>query len=537
MTAPRAMRPSSDRRWALALGGGIGLLVVFWALSAAGTVSAGRTAVELLAGVCATAAVCVGVRRHRPAATLPWWLFAAAQATATVGDSLLYGIGNLLDRHRFPGLWDVCYLAQYPLLVAGVVVLARRRGLPGGLTDVLDSATIGVAGALVAWVYVIAPGLSAEHSSSFATRVTALAYAASFPALFAAGLLLVLDRGRRGPAGYLLLTHLSAVLAASLLYLPRQIDGTDQFGGGAQLVALLGALGLGGAALHPSMRELTSTRKRSTAVLSTSRLLALTAAALVAPIVLTVQSVRGETDGLVVVAVSSGAMFVLIIFRMAGLVADQHQAAITDGLTGVHTRRHLDGELSAAVDRALREGHRLGLFLIDVDHFKSINDRFGHPVGDDVLVEVARRLRAATRPGDVLGRYGGEEFAVLVTDLPEIDLAAVGERLRRQVCATPIRVGTRSPGGHLDPPGRRTDPPRPGDGPRPAVEQLVAVTVSVGAAAIPTHAADTFGLVAAADSALYAAKSAGRDQVAVSGTIGAPADGDQLAVSGAAEAL
>ncbi|WP_018634770.1 GGDEF domain-containing protein [Parafrankia elaeagni] len=522
---PPAVTPHS---WAWYLAGGLGLLALFCAAPSSGAPSVLRTIASLLVSSSAVVAVLIGARlRQRPPARPPWLLFAAAEAAAALGGVLLHGAHHLLDRQGFPGLWDVAFLVQYPLLVAGAAMLGRRRGAADGLTNILDSLTITVAGALVAWIYLVAPRLSTEQA--LLVRLPALAYALLSLAVLAAGLRLLLNGRPRAVSYYLLLGHLAAVPAAAVLYVPRQLDGTYQVGGPLEIIGMVGALLLGTAALHPSAGDVTAGRPRTGTVLSVPRLLALTAAALVAPVVLTVQSLRGQTDGLVVVAVSSGAMFVLIIFRMAGLVADQHQAAITDGLTGVHTRRHLEGELSASVDRALRHGSRLGLFLIDVDHFKAINDRFGHPSGDDVLVEVARRLRAATRPGDVLGRYGGEEFAVVVTDLREADLAAVGERLRRQVGAEPIRISART-SGEPAPAGQVPGGPAQDD-------QIVTVTVSVGVAVVPTHAADAAGLVAAADSALYEAKAGGRDRVTISGRPAPPAAEGQLAGRGASRPL
>ncbi|WP_035750522.1 GGDEF domain-containing protein [Parafrankia discariae] len=551
MTAARFTARLSNRGWAWYLAGGLTVAVAVGPLPTTGRTSALRLTLYLLVSGSAVVAVAVSRRAHAPAGGLPWRLFAAAQATSVLGDAMLTGSrGPGAD--GFPGLWDACHLARYPLLMAGLMILARRRGRPGGIAGLLDSLMMVVAGALVSWVYLVAPRLALDQPPL--VSLASVAYPVGDLALFAASLRLFFDGGRRPPAFYLLAAHLAILLAADARYVPRQLEGDYRVGGELDVLWLAAALFLGAAALHPSRSRLDAGGARPGPVLSVPRLLALTAAALVAPVVLAVQCVRGETSGLVVVAVASAAMFILIILRMAGLVADQHRAAITDVLTGLHTRRHLEGELSVAVDRALRDGTRLGLFLVDVDHFKAINDGYGHLVGDAVLVEVAHRLQAATRPGDVLGRYGGEEFAVLVTNLRETDLAVVGERLRRQVGGTPIRIGARPAAGHPAPAdgdrpagalsaggGKAGDGTVPGgaaDEPGTRASQVIAVTVSVGAAAVPTHAADPFNLFGAADAALYAAKSAGRDRVAVSGRALPPAGGDdQLAVSGTAEAL
>ncbi len=178
----------------------------------------------------------------------------------------------------------------------------------------------------------------------------------------------------------------------------------------------------------------------------------------------------------------------LTIVRMARLVVEQRRLAITDELTGLHTRRFLEAQLPIEVARARRSASSLAVFIADIDHFKSINDRHGHPAGDRALTEIGNRLLSVIRPGDVLARYGGEEFALLAPNVSEPDLAAIAERLRGHVGGAPVAL---SP------------------------HKSVTVTISVGAAAYPLHARDLRGLVAVADRALYAAKAGGRDRAVV----------------------
>lgn len=157
------------------------------------------------------------------------------------------------------------------------------------------------------------------------------------------------------------------------------------------------------------------------------------------------------------------------------------QVSRTDHLTGLHNRRHIEEHLRGLRSAARRHGHPLSVLVVDVDHFKDVNDSVGHAGGDEVLVEVARRLGVAVRTEDLVGRWGGEEFIVLAphTDLPAA--AALGERLRAAVGGTPLLGGGRE----------------------------LTVTISVGAAA----GGGDDDLVARADRLLYAAKAAGRDRV------------------------
>jgi two-component system cell cycle response regulator len=157
--------------------------------------------------------------------------------------------------------------------------------------------------------------------------------------------------------------------------------------------------------------------------------------------------------------------------------------ARTDALTGVLNRRAIVAELEREVERAARDGGPLGLGMLDIDHFKRVNDTHGHAVGDGVLCEVVRRALGVMRPYDTFGRIGGEEFLVLIPGSGEEELRDVLERIRGVIGSTPIVVG-----GHE-----------------------IAVTVSLGGVTRGSESAD--GLIARADDALYTAKEQGRDRV------------------------
>lgn len=160
--------------------------------------------------------------------------------------------------------------------------------------------------------------------------------------------------------------------------------------------------------------------------------------------------------------------------------------AARDSLTGLHNRREMERRFSGELTRARRSGRPLALLWIDVDHFKSVNDRFGHLAGDTVLRTLGQRLELNVREGDYVARFGGEELAVV---LPEQDMAAAletAERLRERVAEAPIELA---------------------DG------QSVAITISVGVAAFPVNGDSLEALRSAADAAMYRAKAAGRNRV------------------------
>jgi diguanylate cyclase (GGDEF)-like protein len=166
--------------------------------------------------------------------------------------------------------------------------------------------------------------------------------------------------------------------------------------------------------------------------------------------------------------------------------------SITDGLTGLYNHRHFYETLAREVERSSRESAPLSLLLLDLDHFKQYNDRYGHTEGDAALRLFARQLLAAIRSSDIAFRYGGEELAVLLPACPAEQAMEVGEKVRAAVEAA----------------GRRS-----GNHP---------VTTSVGVATCPDHGQASDELVALADIALYDAKRAGRNRVVLAKT-GEPA--------------
>jgi two-component system cell cycle response regulator len=159
----------------------------------------------------------------------------------------------------------------------------------------------------------------------------------------------------------------------------------------------------------------------------------------------------------------------------------------TDPVTGLRNRRYVTEFLSLEALRAVRYHTPLSVMILDIDHFKRVNDRHGHRIGDAVLQVMADTLRSSLRATDLVARYGGEEFLVV---LPQTDLVGAGvlaERVRTAIEETAIDVGVEAP---------------------------LSVTVSIGVAALDAEAPCIEQLVERADAALYAAKDAGRNRVA-----------------------
>lgn len=162
------------------------------------------------------------------------------------------------------------------------------------------------------------------------------------------------------------------------------------------------------------------------------------------------------------------------------------EMAVTDALTGLYNRRYLQTHLEKLSRHARAKDGALSLLLVDVDYFKAINDTYGHDAGDEVLREFASRLKANARGVDVVCRYGGEEFVVVMPDTEQQMAYVVAERMRAEVAEKPfpIRGGSRS----------------------------IGVTISIGVAALQ-HGGDSAAIMKMADDALYAAKREGRNRV------------------------
>lgn len=175
--------------------------------------------------------------------------------------------------------------------------------------------------------------------------------------------------------------------------------------------------------------------------------------------------------------------------RLAEAMERLESCAQHDGLTGLFNRRYLDGLLESEFSRFQRYGRPFCLLMIDLDHFKEVNDRLGHQAGDEVLRVVARRVCDGIRATDVAARYGGEELAVMLAETSLSDALPLAERLRAAIADRPIAVGSAP----------------------------LEVTASIGAADTNPQTQTLVQLVEAADAALYRAKRQGRNRVVAAG--------------------
>ncbi len=173
---------------------------------------------------------------------------------------------------------------------------------------------------------------------------------------------------------------------------------------------------------------------------------------------------------------------------------EAQRLAVTDPLTGLWNFRYFQIQADRELESAVRFAHPLSLVIVDLDHFKEINDGLGHQVGDEVLNEVARRIRDSTRVPDVVARYGGEEFVVLLPGTGRSGAIATAERIRQAVDSPPVSICVS---------GQPMGPLR--------------ITCSAGVASFPTDGQTIAALLRSADAAMYVAKSRGRNRVVAAG--------------------
>lgn len=192
-------------------------------------------------------------------------------------------------------------------------------------------------------------------------------------------------------------------------------------------------------------------------------------------------------DGMKRLAVTAAGQIALAMVSLR-LREELENRSIRDPLTGLYNRRMLEAGLNREIQRAKRKDHSVSVVFIDLDHFKNFNDNFGHAAGDAVLVTMGKMLQGFFRGEDVVCRYGGEEFAVVMPEAKTGDAAARAEQLRAKAEQLTIRFQER---------------------------ELDRVTLSIGVATFPEHASTPEDLLRAADQCLYRSKSAGRNRVTV----------------------
>lgn len=420
----------------------------------------------------------VGIRLHRPTSWWPWLLVVCLTMSLIAG--FLPGIitGTVPIG---PGPADVLYLLVYALGAVALMLILRRRTPGWDMAGLIDAWIIAVAAGLLSWVYLISPAVG-DTGTALTTRLVSAAYPLGDLLLAALGVRLLLSTPTNSAAARALLGYLALTIVPDTLHNVRLFDT----GTGLGLIAtlwMISTLFLGLVGMHPSMRELDAPSSVAAPDAGPLRLIVLAFASLLAPATQLIQYLRGAPLHVPLTCACCGVLFLLVIARLAGLVATQRRMAVTDDLTSLRSRRYFREALTKA---PTSDPRGTAVVMLDIDHFKQVNDTYGHDGGDRVLREVARRLSDAIRPGDVLARYGGEEFAILLPRTSPGEARRIADRVHAAVRETPVPV---------------------------SATVAIPVTVSVGVASMPADVTEPDRLPLLADQLLYQAKDAGRDRV------------------------
>ena len=434
-------------------------------------------------------AAVIGSRRLRGWDKAPWLLFALGVFSNSTGIAVSFYCQLYLGSDTSPTPADPFFLLLYPPCVLGLILMIKHREHRWDWAAAIDATTITIGFGLLAWVYVIEP-TSHVSSISMAGRVIQAAY--PIGDLILLGLVARLLRGRRvSTANWLVSASLIAFLAGDVCWvvigrLNVDVDSSPALEHGVTSVYLVAFALIGVAALHPSAWTLHRADGSPADRVSRALLIVLVAAALIAPVVLLAEAHTGGVENGTAIALASGGIFLLVVARMIQLLRQVEEwgrlvreLSARDELTGLLNRRAWNDRLPRELENARRDGVRLSLAVIDIDHFKSFNDRYGHPAGDRLLKEASAAWSGVLRETDTLARWGGEEFVLLLPDAGEADASAL---VARALAATPADQ-----------------------------------TFSAGLAAW-NGSESSDDLIARADAALYEAKNSGRNRTVIAAT-------------------
>ncbi|MHB9026442.1 MAG: GGDEF domain-containing protein [Armatimonadota bacterium] len=526
--------PPPRWHWALviALGLGIGTFVSLYWLPpvTARLVSCAAACLALLLGIVwlLKATLSLQLRRERRS-----WVF------------ILFGAGVLLLQTIFWGLALLSLPSVRSVLLEGFLFLfaslclwiglAKRCGRPNtvlGLLTLLCDLLIAAGSAMLIWIILFRPALTAALQGASTVRIISV----EFPLLSLVTLLLTLamlsqaiPRSFHGPrnvlaAGVFLL--IGGDIAFSIQYLGSAdmpaMSRVLHYWGVPQTARMLGSLGVmffGVAALWESAL-MQNRQQRSQVVdpfpsmlgvLATLALLFISTVLAIQRCLLTHPPLDAERARLILISLSVLVSLVVLrqliafitnrrlYFEMQHLAAEMARNAATDPVTNLPNHRYFMERFTKEVRRATRYERPLALIFADLDHFKRVNDTYGHSAGDRALQATADCLQRGLRDTDILARYGGEEFVVLLPETTLDQATALAERLRQAVEAlrVPLKTG-----------------------------QCLNFTLSLGVSSYPTTSHSRESLLSAADKAMYRAKDEGRNRVGVAGT----AEGESVGV-------
>lgn len=438
--------------------------------------------VEDLVSAGAVVGLWIGTRAQPRPNRPPWVLVSIALTCWVVGDFAWDAYTLLGIARPDVSIADVWYLVAYPVLAFGLYRMARARAGAYLREGVLDGCIFGLAAMVVAWQVLVIP-ISASTPSKF-TAVVWSAYPVGDALLVAAVAWLIFAPGRRSTPSLLLFSAMFLTLTVDVLYAYLPTVTTFDTGRLDPFYPIAYWL-LAAAALHPANAELVE-RAGATTRMHPARIVLLGCAVCTTPAVALLANASSSAHRIVFLSLA----FVLglaVVARFAIAVRTRESAqtqleyqSTHDDLTGVVNRVLLMDRVAHALERSRRNHRPVAVLYVDLDRFKAINDTLGHEAGDEVLRTVTARMRDALRPDDLLGRWGGDEFVVLLPTIALEQALLIADRVRRAISSVPIALSD----------GRATT-----------------ITASVGCAITTDETID--GVLGRADSAMYDAKRSG----------------------------
>jgi diguanylate cyclase (GGDEF)-like protein len=439
-----------------------------------------------------------------PSTRRAWLLIAIGIAGWVTGDVTWSYLELVQESTPFPSVADAGYLAFYPFVFAGLVVMPVPRRPSDRTTLWLDTATVMIGTLMAVYYLVIGPTLSAE-SGDWLSEALSLAYPVGDLILVLGVARILLRRPASGTARALVVLGVGilATTVGDVAYARLELSGNYEPGTVTDATWVVSLLMVGLAAqLQVLLGTGTVAASDPSAEPRASRLPYVAVA--LGFVLLLRETGLQRSEPLLILSIGALATAVLVVFRQFAVMRENERlvgaldlAASSDSLTGLYNRRRFYEVGRRVLMRAAENGDAVSAVMIDVDHFKQINDKYGHAAGDAVLRWVAKRCGERLRADDLLARYGGDEFVVLLPGMDGGEAMEIAERLGEAVADTPI----------------------------PTEAGEVSAKLSLGVAD-NAATASLDRLLSRADAALYEAKRAGRGRTALAGGAPPPVDSD-----------
>ena len=427
----------------------------------------------VLVALAGSAAMLVGPRLYHPNGAAAWYLIGSGMVVWVIGGAMA-AVETWTGAGPLP-VPDLVRLGTYPLVAGGVMVFTRARTVGHRPTILLETAILTTAAGMVSTVFLVGP---AWATGAGLDRWLNVAFPVGNVLLFGVLVRFAYAPGAARVGSLIMAAGLGLMLVYQgigqvLTELPRIATRPEALSTQWLFAFVLA----GAAALHPSMVQMSSPVTPGRELTHGRQIVGLGIALAAGPAIVAMQYAAGVPASATTIAVFYVPLVVLVTLRMLALVGQINSQAISDHLTGLPNRRALHYESHARLsDPRVPQA----LLLLDLDRFKEVNDSLGHQAGDELLIQVAARLRSRLRSDDLLTRLGGDEFAILLEGAGRVEAEQIASTLSTAM-AESFDLG----------------------------ELCVHSSASTGIALFPDHGTDLSTLLRKADVAMYRAKRTG----------------------------